>query len=197
MIIFGDINAQFGVRASANLANIAIEPEEDEISFSIKPGLGLGVYYNLSLGESLSLKPEINYMQQGSKGTSTDAGVDGTVSISMNYLQIPVLLKYGFGNMESTNFFLQGGPYVAMGLGKVKLKSCDGDDCETEEIEYDSEGLDGPKKLDYGVQLGAGVNFTKNLSVDVRYMLGLANLTTEEDGSFKNNAINIGLGYSF
>ncbi|MBK7010152.1 MAG: hypothetical protein IPH36_16710 [Saprospiraceae bacterium] len=39
----------------------------------------------------------------------------------------------------------------------------------------------------------------KNISVDVRYVLGLANLVNDgdEENSWKNNAINIGVGYKF
>ena len=58
-------------------------------------------------------------------------------------------------------------------------------------------GEDGPKSLDFGLQLGAGVNITKNISVDARYGLGLANLTSEEDSTYKNSSIFISLGYKF
>lgn len=117
----------------------------------------------------------------------------------MNYIQVPILVKYGFGDMEKLNFFVEAGPYLGMGIGKAKAETCvDGGDCETEETEYgsDEEQIKNP---DFGAQFGAGVNINKNISVDVRYVLGLSNLVNNatDDESWKNNAINIGVGYKF
>ena len=101
--------------------------------------------------------------------------------------------------MEKLNFFVEAGPYLGMGIGKAKAETCvDGGDCETEETEYgsDEEQIKNP---DFGAQFGAGVNINKNISVDVRYVLGLSNLVNDgtADDSWKNNAINIGVGYKF
>ena len=97
------------------------------------------------------------------------------------------------------NFFVEAGPYLGLGIGKAKAESCvDGGNCETEETEYgsDEEQIKNP---DFGAQFGAGVNINKNISVDVRYVLGLSNLVNNatDDESWKNNAINIGVGYKF
>lgn len=192
------LQAQLGVRASLNLANATLDPDSAESTdFSSKLGLGIGVFYKLILSDQLTLQPELNYMQQGTKLSGDILGESFESTFSLNYLQIPVLFKYSFGDMNATNFFVEAGPYIGIGIGKEKIESCYGGKCETIENDYDGEDVEGPKPLDYGLQVGVGVNLNKNISVDARYLLGLSNLNGDSEGSFKNKAINIGVGYSF
>ncbi|MBK6364665.1 MAG: PorT family protein [Saprospiraceae bacterium] len=190
------VQAQFGVRLGANLANQTIESGGESLDTKMKFGFGAGVFYQYMVNDNFTIQPELNFMQMGTKFDLDFLGTTIESTTTFNYLQIPILAKYGFGDMDALNFYVQAGPYVALGLGKVKTKSCVGDDCETEDTDY-GDGEDGPKSLDFGLQLGAGVNITKNISVDARYGLGLANLTSEEDSTYKNSSIFISLGYKF
>jgi opacity protein-like surface antigen len=191
-----DLDAQFGVRAGVNLANMSVDPQEEGVSFGTKLGLGIGVFYKLAVADNFAIQPELNFMQHGSKFDLELFGVKAESSFNFNYLQVPVLAKYGFGDMEGTNFYVQGGPYLGLGIGKVKSETCLDGECETEEQEY-GDGEDGPKNPDFGLQLGAGVNINSNISVDARYILGLQNLAQSEEGSLKHNGIFISVGYSF
>lgn len=190
-------NAQIGFRLGANLANASVADAEDA-EFKMRPGFSAGVFYQIQSG-SLTIQPELNFAQQGTKFSLDFLGSQVETTFTMNYIQVPILVKYGFGDMEKLNFFVQAGPYLGLGIGKAKAESCvDGGDCETEETEYGSDD-DQIKNPDFGAQFGAGVNINKNISVDVRYVLGLANLVNggDADNSWKNNAINIGVGYKF
>lgn len=195
--LFTTANAQIGVRIGANLANASISGVDDG-DFKMRPGFSAGVFYQIQSG-SLTIQPEINFAQQGTKFSLDFLGSKVESTFTMNYIQVPILVKYGFGDMEKLNFFVEAGPYLGMGIGKAKAESCvDGGNCETEETEYGS-GEDQIKNPDFGAQFGAGVNINKNISVDVRYVLGLSNLVNDgtADDSWKNNAINIGVGYKF
>lgn len=188
-------NAQIGVRIGANLANASVQ-ETEGAELKIRPGFSAGFFYQFQTG-SLTIQPEINFAQQGTKFNAD--GMEAETNFTMSYIQVPILLNYSFGDMEKLNFFIQAGPYVGIGIGKAKAKSCDdGGDCETEEIEYGKEE-EQIKNPDFGAQMGAGVNIDKSISVDVRYLLGIVNLLGEGAGevSWKNNAINIGVGYKF
>lgn len=190
-------NAQIGFRLGANLANASVADAEDA-EFKMRPGFSAGVFYQIQSG-SLTIQPELNFAQQGTKFSLDFLGSQVETNFTMNYIQVPILVKYGFGDMEKLNFFVQAGPYLGLGIGKAKAEACvDGGDCETEETEYGSDD-DQIKNPDFGAQFGAGVNINKNISVDVRYVLGLANLVNggDADNSWKNNAINIGVGYKF
>ncbi|MBC7884267.1 MAG: PorT family protein [Saprospiraceae bacterium] len=190
------LTAQFGVRAGVNLTNLSVDPEAEPFSYGTKLGFGVGVFYKLRAGENLTIQPELNFMQHGSKAEIDNLGEITEVDISFNYLQVPVLFKYGFGNMEATNFFVQAGPYVGMGIGNVVTDACLNGDCQEDEVSY-GDGDDEPKNPDYGVQLGAGVNINANISADARYILGLANFSNVEGQSAKHTGINISVGYSF
>lgn len=179
--------AQFGVRLGANMANFSAD---DEVEYKSKIGFSAGVFYKLKAGESLTIQPELNFVQQGSKLEEDPL----SLTLSSNYLQIPVLLKYGFGDMEKTNFFVQAGPYFGMGIGKIKTETCLGEECETDEEDFGDDTL---KSTDFGLNLGAGVNINSKISIDIRYGLGLSEIDNEDDLKAKNTAINLGIGYSF
>ncbi len=191
-----NLSGQVGVRAGVNLANLSVDPEDDEFSPGTKLGFGVGIFYKLKAGDNLTIQPELNFMQQGAKSDIEFLGVSAESTISFNYLQVPVMVKYGFGDMDATNFYIQGGPYIGLGIGKVKSKTCIDGDCEEDEQEY-GDGEDGPKNPDFGLQLGAGVNLNSKISFDARYILGLANLNGGEEGTIKHTGINISVGYSF
>lgn len=197
MVFFSlNLSAQIGVRAGVNLSNLSIDPEEDELSTGTKLGFGFGIFYKLKASDNLSIQPELNFMQHGAKFDVELLGLSSESTLSFNYLQVPVMVKYGFGDMNATNFYVQGGPYLGLGIGKVKSKSCIDGECEEEEQEY-GDGEDGPKNPDFGLQLGAGVNLNSKISFDARYILGLTNLTSDDDATIKHTGINISVGYTF
>ncbi len=74
----------------------------------------------LNFGRGLfSFQPEINYSQQKIKASST------TVNISVtgieNRIEVPLLLKFSFGEPSATRFFVNVGPYGAYTLsGQTK-----------------------------------------------------------------------------
>ncbi|MBK8108979.1 MAG: PorT family protein [Saprospiraceae bacterium] len=195
--LFTTANAQLGGRIGDNLAKASIGGD-DTGETKMRPGFSAGLFYQIQSG-SLTIQPEINFAQQGTKFNVDFLGSKLESTFTMNYIQVPILVKYGFGDMEKLNFFVEAGPYLGLGIGKAKAETCiDGGDCETEETEYGSSD-EQIKNPDFGAQFGAGVNINKNISVDVRYVLGLANLVNDgdEENSWKNNAINIGVGYKF
>ena len=135
--LFTTANAQIGVRIGANLANASIGGD-DEGETKMRPGFSAGVFYQIQKG-SLTIQPEINFAQQGTKFNFDFLGSKLESTFTMNYIQIPILVKYGFGDMEKLNFFVQAGPYLGLGIGKAKAETCiDGGDCETEETEFDN-----------------------------------------------------------
>src|SRR5690606_8565736 len=111
--------AQLGVRAGINLASQTYD--EDVDGAKRKLGFALGVNYKLKVTDNFSIQPEVNYIQHGAKATQ-DIPLLGEVSSSatMGYLQIPVLAKYAFGNMDGINYYVQAGPYLGLGIGKIK-----------------------------------------------------------------------------
>lgn len=58
---------------------------------------------------------------------------------------------------------------------------------------------DGIKSLNYGVDLGAGFDLNENMTIDLKYNLGLANLVEngDSDNSYKLGGVYIGFAYKF
>lgn len=200
LMLIGQMDAQIGVRISTNIANFNVSEdlgEDEELNYKV--GFGLGVYYKVALDENLSFQPEINYVQQGAKNSGEVIGLSFKNVFKFNYIQIPILAKYQFGDPDRFNFFVEGGPYVGFGLGKAKVESCFDGDCDVDEISYGNSDDDDIKNPDFGIQIGGGININSKLSFDIRYVYGIQNLINESDDDdfLRNTAFNIGVGYSF
>ncbi|HLO54662.1 MAG TPA: porin family protein [Saprospiraceae bacterium] len=189
-----------GVRISTNIAsfNISEDLSEDE-DLNYKMGFGLGLYYKVALDENLSFQPEINYVQQGAKSSGEVIGLSYKNVFKFNYIQIPILAKYQFGDQNRVNFFVEGGPYVGFGIGKGKIESCLDGECDVEELSFGNTDDNDIKNPDFGIQLGGGIIVNSKFSIDIRYVYGIQNLIidSDEDDFLRNTAFNIGVGYSF
>lgn len=190
LLLIGTVGfGQIGIRAGVNLANFSAEDYDG----SAKLGFNLGLFYQIEAGDMLMIQPELNFMQQGSKSSFDFGGTKVESSITTNYIQVPLLVKAVFGDRSATSFFVEAGPYLGYGLSGSN-NYCEDEQCETESIDWESDGV---KRMDYGIQAGAGVNINANLFINARYILGLANINEDSTETIKNTGINIALGYSF
>lgn len=189
LLIFNVAHSQLGLRLGANLAKFNVN---NDIEQNSKFGLSGGVYLRVNLAGRLFLQPEFNLTQHGSKEDLNDGDYS---AVTINYMQIPILLKYVFGDVEGTSFFVQGGPYFSKGVGKIKLKDCINGDCNTDKINFDDVNFN-LKKGDVGLMLGAGVNVTNKIFADIRVGLGISNISEIDDYDIRNTAINFGVGYT-
>jgi hypothetical protein len=196
-------------KAGASLSNIAFEDDGGETKSKL--GLILGVGLNFQVSELLSVQPELQFVQKGFR-VDESFSFDGMTekyeaSISMNYIEIPVLVKTTFGS-DNFKFFLNAGPSIGIGLGgksKIdysysdgvsnfsgsstgKVKFGDEPDSNEEDLYFDN-------RMDLGLQLGGGFLIAKKVMVDIRYGLGLSNLV-EDEGS-KNRVIQFTVGVPF
>ena len=109
-------NAQttFGIKAGLNLASVKISALGMQISTTNKTGMVVGGFLNHSINETISIQPELLYQQMGAK-------VDGS-TLNMNYISIPLLLKYSI----TDNFNIEAGPQ----FGLLMSAKADGDDAK-------------------------------------------------------------------
>ena len=91
-------------------------------------------------------------------------------------------------------FYFEAGPQIGF-LTSAKL--------EVEVLGYGSntqDAKDSFKSSDFGLNFGLGYNFTKRVTSNVRYNLGLSNIANTESGdntTIKNSVFSISLGYIF
>lgn len=170
-------NAQIGVRAGINLANMSIESEGLTIEPDSKLAFHLGLTYDKMINENLTFRPGLLF---SSKGYSFEIdGFDEDLGASFGYLEVPLDFVYKTGALN-----IHAGPYIG-----ILMSAKSGED----DIKDESESLD------YGLNLGLTYNVTEQIGVGVNYGLGLGNALKTEDGddsTAKHKVIGLFVTYS-
>ncbi|PWA05429.1 porin family protein [Flavobacterium psychrotolerans] len=168
-----DKSMSFGAKAGLNIASIT---NSDGSSSLV--GFHVGGFAEFKVSDKFAVQPELLYSAQGAK---FDGG-----KMNLSYINIPVMAKYYVADA----FSLEAGPQIGF-LMSAKVKADGGGSADVKEFF---------KSTDFGVNFGAGYEFTENLSAGLRYNLGLAQvqkeLATGESASH-NSVIQISLGYKF
>lgn len=173
---FGFANAQqtkFGVKAGLNIANFSGDVEDN----SSKVGLAFGGFVEIKVSDKFAIQPEVLFSAQGAKSSSEDG------KLNLSYLNIPIMAKF----YVAEKFNLEAGPQLGF-LVSAKTK-------------YDGNSEDVKKyynSTDFGLNLGAGYDVSKNIAIGVRYSAGLSNIVKDSgDDKVRNSNIAISLGYKF
>lgn len=183
---------RIGVTATMNSYNLA--------GYDMTPRIGLtvGAGYSIPLTKSLTLQPELNFVQKSFKTEYTQdvlvpAGneffefhEEVRQRYNFSYLELPVLLKI---QLFHKDFFVAGGPSVAVGLGgsyqyelertsaylglehqKTRGKiRFNGNATDDDDIQCDNQ-------WDIGFQIGIGALFFKRLQIECRQSFGYVNI---------------------
>ncbi len=183
-------NAQvkFIPKAGVSYANFIVTSEiPDPLKF--EPKLG-GAGFEVAINDMFAIQPELVFIQKGGIFTQDLLGTKLELARTLNYLEMPLLVKAKFGT-ENLKFFVIAGPTISMVLsGSDKLGS------DTKDIEFGYNNNQ-TQRGDFGLQGGLGVMF-KGVVIDIRYGYGLANIsnTPNNIGTVKNTAISATLGYA-
>ncbi|MEX0846001.1 MAG: porin family protein [Balneolaceae bacterium] len=169
---------KFGVKAGVNYSTFN---NSDDAEY--KAGFIGGVFVNINIPATpAAIQPEILYAQYGSNFEDTDA------KFSVDYIQVPVLAKFGFGApgvpVQPEVFF---GPYVGF-----KINS------ELEGSNFTVDADDFFESTDAGVVVGAGVKISQ-ISLEFRYTAGLSNVIANSnfEDDQKNGAFSLTAGINF
>ncbi|MCL2414336.1 MAG: PorT family protein [Bacteroidales bacterium] len=188
LLLVASLTAQisFGPRAGFNLTNMRISEDGISISGDMKPGFQLGVVADIPvMGDMLSIQPGLLFAQQGARFGEGD----WRTTINVNYLQMPINAQFGFAVSRDARILLQAGPYLGFALsGAYRF------DGESESIEFGSDGE--MNRFDFGVGFGAGVQFGR-FQVGVGYNLGIANISSFDDETTRNNGLVFTVTYLF
>ncbi|GAA6767202.1 porin family protein [Flavobacterium johnsoniae] len=183
VMVFGFANAQktrFGVKGGLNISTV-VGGDVDDTKALV--GFHVGGFAEIHVVQRFFVQPELLYSAQGTK-VDVPFGSDG--DIKLNYLNIPVLAKY---YIVDNKFSVEAGPQ----LGILLSAKAEGNDIK-----------DYTRSADLGFNLGAGYNFTDNLSVGLRYTIGLSPLSDRDIDnsddyydSAKNSNLAISVAYKF
>jgi hypothetical protein len=167
---FSDADAQQrrGLRHKKNRGKIWIAPivgsnystllGDRALDYDWKPGVHAGALADIGLRDRLVFEPGLIYSLKGTKYTNLD-----NVKLNMHYAELLANFKVKVGYTEMVNFI--AGPYVAY---LVAANATDGDN--------NVDAKDQLLPIDFGLNLGGGVQLKKGLAVSLHYDMGLANV---------------------
>ena len=190
-----------GPKIGINFSNLGGDGTEGSDTNSLL-GFQLGATAQINLSENFAIAPELLYWKKGGSASEDFLGVEIEVDQALNYLEIPVLAKYMFGDEGSTRFYVSGGPSFGIGLNtRVKTSFGDGDE-DSAEASFDEAGL---SVFDFSLSLGGGIHLPLGpgtLLFDARYLFGLSSITDgdlpgADDLDVQNRGISVSAGYLF
>ena len=166
---FGFANAQEVKFGVKAALNVASLTGDIEDTSSLV-GFQVGGFAEIKITEKFAIQPELMYSAQG-------AETDGD-NLNLGYINIPVMAKF----YVAKSFSLEAGPQI----GFLVSAKQDGEDMK-----------DFINSTDFGLNLGAGYDFTENLSAGLRYNFGLANISEFDYIDINNSVLSLSLGYKF
>lgn len=158
---------------------------ESESYTGTLPGAFFGASVSLfSISNEMAVNAGLIYSQQGSKYKSYQyvpggEGSTSNASVRLNYLALPVTVKY----QTKKGFFGEAG--LRPGL---LLSAKDKHDGESDNIKSDY------KSFDMSLVFGAGYQFKNNIGVGVHYYPGIVNINKTNTYALKDRNRNISLG---
>lgn len=185
---FSFANAQetkFGAKAALNIASLTGDVEDS----SSLVGFQIGGFAEFKISDKFAIQPELMYSAQGGKESYNEKGYEVEVFTKLGYINIPIMAKY----YVAKSFSLEAGPQIGfLTSAKGEMKA----DGESLEVDIKDE----VESVDFGLNFGAGYDFTENITAGLRYNFGLSNVAKTDAGDdyeVKNSVFSISLGYKF
>lgn len=174
----------YGIRLGINFATLT----GDAPDLGTKTGLNFGGTVGLRLSDTAPV-----FLESGLYYTGSGASKDKN-SISLNYLELPILIKYGVQLNDDIALLPFMGPTFRYGLFGGKWKTSGAG-------KVDSFGDGKFKRADMGIKLGCGAEFNK-LYAELGYQFGITNiadwqLANGDDASAHNGAFFFNVGVNF
>ena len=212
------ISAQkFGAKLGLNLSgvNTSTQLSTQEVA-KLLPGICGGFVFDYT-PKHIGIVAEALYSQKGYKVKADAKLIDGTtdvstdISLHLNYIEVPVMLKVKFGPA-----FVVAGPYMAYAMDGKRLVTMTVDGKKLLESQVEEQGqipsndvfkgaeFNGDNvtfsRTDYGVNIGVGAEILMFFA-EARYGLGLSNINDFEnmpsDLYTKNYTITFAVGLKF
>lgn len=176
----------FGLRVGMNASHVSSESALLDGS-SIKTGLNIGVAAGtqLSYRAPVFLETGLYYTQKGGKSGSGHE----KFTYDLNYLELPLLIKYKHFVGNHTSIQPYAGGYLALGTdGDIKNYGT-----RTSFSSFDNGYFN---RFDGGLKIGCGVGYNM-LYLDASYDIGLSNIGQDNFDDTHNGCFTINLGVNF
>ena len=176
----------FGFRVGLNASHVSGDSQLLD-GGGVKSGLNIGFAAGtqLSYRTPLFLESGLYYGQKGGKGGK---GLD-KLTCNLNYLEVPLLIKYKHFVGHQTSIQPYAGGYLAVATdGEVKNYGSRTSFSSFEDGYF--------KRFDGGLKIGCGVGFNM-LYLDASYDIGLANISQDTFDDAHNGCFTLNIGVNF
>jgi len=172
---------KFGLKAGYNLSTLNYTGIPHLATKKNQSGFNAGILVSIPLSDYFSLQPEALYSAQGTNYQTGSA--DG--AYHYNYINIPFLLKY----KHPIGLFAETGLQISFLLSAKNIVTGESEDIKSKTY-----------SPDYAWVGGMGYKIPDiNLSMDIRYNLGLINIAQDAGdlSAIKNSVLQIDFIYLF
>lgn len=213
---------KFGAKIGLNLSNLRGDYPAAINEHNSKIGFHIGGFAQYGINDKFTLQPELLFSTQGNTyGYKTYYGggtyYDGAeYNLKLNYLNLPIILKYKIIEKLSVEFGPQIG-YLMSAKTKVDVTEDSRDPSQNYSVEIDmlNDGVynfggttvqskASANRLDFSLNLGASYDITEKIFIEGRYNLGLSkvdknstNGTATNSWNMKNSVFQLSAGYRF
>lgn len=177
---------RFGVKVGADLTNFWGEG----FDHSMKPAYQIGALMEYKFNDKFAIAPEAVFAAQGGKHVKEDDVDRDELTFNLNYINVPVMLKY----YVTPDFAIDLGPQVGFNVySKYTNNSIGKIDNDKGKTTHDLKET--TKAVDFGVGLGGTYSLTENAFLQARYTLGLTKVFDYSES--KNGNIQVAFGWKF
>ncbi len=184
------------VQGGVNLSNITTSNSGSTEDSHLLTTFNAGIMARSNNAEPIALEAGLLVEGKGAKSSGGSGNTNYDATFNPLYLQLPVNLVIRVPLQTNTsNIFVFGGPYVAMGIaGKSKVKGqiLGANIDNTKDIQFtnvdptdNDQAYSKLKRFDYGVNVGAGIDLGKIL-LKANYGMGLAKISSMQTNNGEN-----------
>lgn len=204
------LQAQFHLGLRGGVLSSSANYSETTAGQAIKNRTGFlgSLLLEYRINNGFAVQPEVSWVQRGWKNSTVFSipflGSNETIyQENINYVEIPVMLKGGFG-VGPVRLDVLAGPsfaWAVSGQRKITNKFTNSnnqttEDSATEDLDFDQDF----EKADFGVQGGAVVSVKMGvgqLFIDGRYLYGLKDLSKGDDVKVTSKGVALSVGVLF
>jgi len=164
-------NINIGTKIGLNSYTINTD---NNSNLNARIGLHAGLIGHIHMNNQFALQPEIVFSMQGAK--------KGKNSVNLDYINIPVIIQYMFDN----GFRIQAGPQLGFLINAKEGR----DSSPSIKNDY--------KSIDAALSFGASyIHTPSDFGIDLRYNLGLNDISENSNVKSTNRGFQIGVFYLF
>ncbi len=168
-------STQFGLKFGVNAANFTNDQGSD---YKMKTSVNAGMLLHIHLNRYIALQPELVYSGQGTRFATGD----NDFRYHLGYINLPFLVQY----MTPVGIRLETGPQAGLLV-----------DAAAKTSEHSNNIKSSFKSGDFSWAFGIGYITPANFGFDVRYNLGVSDITVANTSNVRNSVVQAGVFYQF